>query len=281
MFKDSFKTEFRKAITNKMAVIDLLIVLTLSIYHAITVIINYQDFYEFYISRADNENLMITSESLFNRWLALDVASFPTSTFYFMIPLIVVLPYGWSLVSEIRSGYTKNIIVRTTRKNYFLTKYAANFLSAVLVTIIPLAVNFLMLGLFIPSLKMESIYPYGTIGQGCMWAEIYYEYPFVYCFMYLLLDGIFAGLLASISTAVAFIVRNKVVTIIAPFFLMLVLDYIDSNYLLKGEFSPIKFMQALPVANDCYGWAVAAIGIVMFVSTFGYVMYKGYHYEVL
>lgn len=119
MFKDSFKTEFRKAITNKMAVIDLLIVLALSIYHAITVIINYQDFYELYLSRADNENLMITSESLFNRWLALDVASFPTSTFYFMIPLIVVLPYGWSLVSEIRSGYTKNIIVRTTRKNYF------------------------------------------------------------------------------------------------------------------------------------------------------------------
>ena len=168
-----------------------------------------------------------------------------------------------------------------TTMNYFLSKYAANFLSAALVTIIPLAVNFAILGLFLPSLKMESIYPYGTIGQGCMWAEIYYEYPFAYCFMYLLLDGIFAGLIASISTAVAFIVRNKVVTIIAPFFLMLVLDYIDSNYLLKGEFSPIKFMQALPVANDCYGWAVAAIGIVMFVSTFGYVMYKGYHYEVL
>lgn len=111
--------------------------------------------------------------------------------------------------------------------------------------------------------------------SGCMRAEIYYEYPFVYCFMYLLLDGIFARLLASISTAVAFIVRNKVVTIIAPFFLMLILDYIDSNYLLKGEFSPIKFMQALPVANDCYGWAVATIGIVMFVSTFVYVMYKG------
>ena len=112
MLKKSFKTEFRKAITNKMAVIDLLIVLALSIYHVITVIINYQDFYELYISKANNENLMITSESLFNRWLALDVASFPTSTFYFMLPLIVVLPYGWSLVSEIRSGYTKNIIVR-------------------------------------------------------------------------------------------------------------------------------------------------------------------------
>lgn len=110
MLKKSFKTEFRKAITNKMAVIDLLIVLALSIYHVITVIINYQDFYELYISKANNENLMITSESLFNRWLALDVASFPTSTFYFMLPLIVVLPYGWSLVSEIRSGDRKSVV---------------------------------------------------------------------------------------------------------------------------------------------------------------------------
>ena len=61
MLKKSFKTEFRKAITNKMAVIDLLIVLALSIYHVITVIINYQDFYELYISKANDENLMITS----------------------------------------------------------------------------------------------------------------------------------------------------------------------------------------------------------------------------
>lgn len=98
---------------------------------------------------------MITSESLFNRWLALDVASFPTSTFYFMIPLIVVLPYGWSLVSEIRSGYTKNIIVRTTRKIIFI-QICSKFLVSSICYNNSTGAKFLMLGLFIPSLKWNQ-----------------------------------------------------------------------------------------------------------------------------
>jgi hypothetical protein len=62
---------------------------------------------------------------------------------------------------------------------------------------------------------------------------------------------------------------------------MLILDYIDANYLLNGEYSPMKFLQALPISNNCYGWAVIVIGIILFISTFGFLIYKGHHYEVL
>jgi hypothetical protein len=173
------------------------------------------------------------------------------------------------------------MMVRTTRRNYFISKYGANFISASLITMIPLALNFAMLALFLPALKMESIYPYGTIGQGCMWAALYYERPFVYCLLYLLLDGIFAGLISSIGTAAAFVVKSKAVVIALPFILMLIFDYIDANYWLNGEYSPMKFLQALPISNDCYGWAVTAIGMALFISTFGFLLYKGHRYEVL
>ena len=281
MFKQNCLIELKKAITNKMAIVTFVIAVILSLYHAFTVIVNYNAFYKVYMLKSQTENLMITSESIFNHWLALDVSSFSTSVFYFLLPIIVAMPYGWSLVSEIKSGYVKNIMVRTTRKKYIISKYIANFVSASLVIIIPLLLNFIILAMFIPALKMESIYPYGTIGQGCMWAELYYENPLIYCLLYLLLDGVFAGLIASICTALAFIVKNKVIVIIIPFILMMVWDYIDTNYLIGGEYSPVKFLQALPIAHNCYGWAVAAIGMVLFICTFGYSLYKGKRYEVL
>ena len=74
---------------------------------------------------------MITSESLFNRWLALDVASFPTSTFYFMLPLIVVLPYGY-IDSIFNDGRNNPSIAKFTASGIIVTsaadkKFAAYF----------------------------------------------------------------------------------------------------------------------------------------------------------
>ena len=64
-----------------------------------------------------------------------------------------------------------------------------------------------------------------------MWAELYYSNPFLYSMLYVLLDGVFAGLTACISMVLAFFIRSRVVVVLMPFFLMLLLDYIDTNVL--------------------------------------------------
>lgn len=277
----ALKTEIKKAFYNKMTAITLIMVLALTVYHAITVIINYNSFYSYYKSQTEIKNLMITSESLFNHWLGADVVSFPTSAFFFLLPIFAVLPYGWSLASEISSGYSKNMLSRIPRKSYLIAKYIASFISGALVIFIPLTVSLLVLALFLPAIGMENIYPYGTIGQGCMWSEIYYEHPYVYCVMYIMLDSVYAGLMATISISISFYVKNKISVVLVPFFIMLLADYIDANLLMNGEYSPIKFLQALPVANNRYGWAVCLIGVVIFASTFGILLYERKHYEVL
>lgn len=66
-----------------------------------------------------------------------------------------------------------------------------------------------------------------------------------------------------------------------PFFIMLLMDYIDTNFLKNGEYSPVKFLQALPVQNDCYGWAVCLIGMLLFFITFGTILHMEKKYEVL
>lgn len=281
MLKRSIKIEIKKAVFNKMSLVTIIIALVLVLYHAVTVITGYHTFYSLYEAGLSTGNPMITSDSLFCRWLGADVASFSTSAFFFLLPLIAVLPYGWSLVGEMNSGYTKNILYRSSRKTYFLSKYVAGFMSGALAVIIPLVCSVLLLALFVPALKMESIYPYGTIGQRCMWSGIYYEHPFVYCTLYIVLDGIFAGLITSISTALAFFVKSKVAVVLMPFFMMLMMDYMDTHFWKNGEYSPVKFLQALPVQNDCYGWAVFLIGVVFFVITFGTMLHMEKKYEVL
>lgn len=281
MLKNSMKTEIKKAVFNKKTLVTLVIVLALVLYHAVTTIINYHDFLTSYESGAIAGNPMITSDSLFASWIGADVASFSTSAFFFLLPIIAVLPYGWSLVGEIKSGYIKNVLHRTSRKIYFLSKYVAVFVSGALIVVIPLICSILVLALFLPALKMESIYPYGTIGQGCMWSVIYYEHPYLYCILYIILDGIFAGLMASLSMAIAFFVKSKVAVVLMPFFVMLLLDYIDTTFLINGEYSPVKFLQALPVANNCYGWAVFLIGLILFLITFGITLCMERKYEVL
>ena len=43
----------------------------------------------------------------------------------------------------------------------------------------------------------------------------------------------------------------------------------------------MKFLHALPVDNDCYGWAVFLIGAALFIMTVGVTWYGQKHFESL
>ena len=68
-----------------------------------------------------------------------------------------------------------------------------------------------------------------------MWAELYFSHPYLYCILYILLDGIYAGLIASLSTALAFFFKNRVAVVLSPFLLLLLADYVDSGSLRTGN----------------------------------------------
>jgi ABC-type transport system involved in multi-copper enzyme maturation permease subunit len=275
------RIELKKACCNKIMKFTFIIVMMLVLYHSISAICEYNKFCSYFAVDKYTTNPMITSQSLFCSWLGADVTSFPTGVFFFLLPLIAALPNGWSLVTEMNTGYTKNILSRISRRDYLRAKYIASFVSGFVIVSIPLITSIMLLALFVPALRMESIYPYGTIGQGCMWSELYYLHPLVYCALYVVLDGVYAGLFSVISVALSFLIKNRIAVLTGPFFIMLFADYIDANFLRNGEYSPIKFLQALPVANNCYGWAVCLIAVSIFVITLWVLEYKGKRYEAL
>lgn len=99
--------------------------------------------------------------------------------------------------------------------------------------------------------------------------------------LYVLLDGIFSGLTACISMAFAFFTRSQVSVVLMPFFLMLLLDYIDTNVLPGWELSPVRFLQALPVVNERSGVIDLAFCLAFAVFTLGIILYKERKYEAL
>lgn len=281
MIKACLRIEMRKALVNKAAMISCTGAIFLAVRHAVNAIILYENLYDNLQAGKIEGNPMLTSMSLFCRWLGADVTSFESNLFYYLLPIIAALPYGWSLVEEIQSGYSKNILCRTSRKVYFISKYIAVFSSAALIVGIGLILNFAVLFLFLPSLKMDSIYPYGIVGERSMWSEMYYESPFLYTVLYIFLDMLFAGLIASICTAAAFFLGHKTTALLVPFFLMLGIDYLDNSLRSGWELSPLKFLHVLPVANDRTALGIITLGGILLVSTLIIVWCKGVKSEAL
>lgn len=281
MFKRCLKSEIKKAFFNKAALIAFIFMISLSFLHAAGAIRLCSKFINELNKGKINGNPMITMISLYIRWLGADGSSIVSGLFYFLLPLIAVVPYGWSLISELNSGYIKNIVCRVNRRSYFISKYISVFISAAAVVVITLLLNVLILALFLPAIKAEGIYPYGTIGQMSMWSGLFYEHPLLYTIMYILLDGIFAGLLAVTAVALSLVIKRKIPIMLIPFLCLLLLDYLNTHMTVNCEFSPMKFLQALPVIFDRYGVVIAGESIVLFVVTFITTFHRGHHYEVL
>ena len=106
------KTELKKAIWNKSAIVSYILVLCLVLCHGIRTVGLYENLYAHWQSGKIQGNPMITSMSLFCRWLGADVTSFECNLFYFLFPILVALPYGGSLIKELQTGYTKNVLLK-------------------------------------------------------------------------------------------------------------------------------------------------------------------------
>lgn len=227
---------------------------------------------------------MIEIRSLYKCWMGADWQSFGSIGFSYLLPLFAALPYGWSYFVENKSGYQKYLMVRGGKRNYFICKYLATFLSGGLVILIPLVYNFLLVAMFVPAIKPDVHYLiYYGISYGTMWSGLFYECPLLYDILYILLDFVFAGLFACMSLACAMILHNRITISVLPFFCMMVLHYGRTfcyGYFYK-EISPINFLTAYVAENVTCWWIVLLEGILFFFIPVGYMFHIAKKREIL
>lgn len=162
--------------------------------------------------------------------------------YFFVFPLLVAIPYGWSYCEEKNNEYNRIIVVQSGAKTYLLSKYIAVFLSGAVAMVVPLLFNFILTAMFFPAVTPVVIYDtaYGVFGNSLM-SMFYYTVPFLYVFLYICIDFVFCGFISCISFSLSSFVKYKSVVVILPLFIFLILIIPDSLSIPLMEFLIKKY----------------------------------------
>lgn len=251
MLWNTIRLECKKAICNKFFLLVLLIGIIITFFSMVPRVEDYYDGMEdhqWISAEYGVRNPMMPMFTLFNHWLGGEGHTSGATQYFFLFPLLIAIPYGWSYCIERKSGYTKNMVIRSGRIQYHLSKYIALFLSGGLAMVIPLLFNFLLTAMFVPAVMPDPAY--GTayaIGADSLWSMFFYSHPFLYVFFYLLLDFVFCGLLACLCFVVSMFINNYVVVVLLPFFILLGFNYFCYSLVYTSftvrytEWSPMHF----------------------------------------
>lgn len=233
------KIELERAIKNKFLLISILIGLVITLSHLVQFVIPISKTLDDYLTI--NKPMMYPGW-LFSTWIGGNSYTLQAFLYYLLIPILATIPFGDSFFLDKKSGFIKNVLIRTKKRNYYISKFIATFIVGGLVIVIPLLANFVLSAMLLPSMLPQASSGFDYINASSMWSTLYYTHPFMYVFSYLVIDFVFSGLIATIALAVSFFVEHRFVVVIAPFLLYL---FVFSIFNLLGEIAlePINFMQ--------------------------------------
>jgi len=285
------KLECKKAIFNKFFLLSILIGCLIT---SSSLIPNIQSYYRD-INMAkkllDSGTVIYNSygplESLFNHWIGSEAISAGSVNFFFIFPILIAIPYGWSYCLEKQKGYIRNVVLRSGKPRYYFSKYVAMFVSGGLAMVIPLLLNFIITAMFVPAVYPDPSY---ITGYGIFTASIlskaFYTNPFLYVFLYLLVDFVFCGLITCLCFALATFIKNRVVVVLMPFFILLAFRYICTSFIYVSsttvykELSPMFFLHPVPPAYNTTWLIITVEAIIVLIFTFYMSIIRGIHNEI-
>lgn len=263
--------EFSRALRSKLLLIALLLGVGMAVTHFFLCDIPRSKLNDQFISRQD---LLPTSS--FAYWIGNSESSWITALYFILVPILAILPFGDSFFVDLKSGYIKNIVVRTKKSNYILAKFITVFTVGGLVVVLPLLLNFLLTAAVLPSLMPQvTAHQYGAT----MWDSLLFSHPHAYLLAYMLLDFIWGGVCCSIALAISFFVENRFFVLLAPFILLMFWRSI-SSLLNIPAYSPTSFLvPAQPVEGIAFT-KVALVTLLTIAVTLSIYFRKGIHDDV-
>ena len=285
--KNMLKIELRKALKNKMFFFSIILGFAVTF---LSFLYNYELYTK---ALRDNKlysdeyniiiNPMLSMNTLYDSWVGGEAFTLGTTVFFFIFPILIAIPYGWSYCSELKSGYIKNAIIRCGKPEYFMSKYIATFLSGGLTMCIPLICNFLLTASFIPAYQPQVRYmQYYSIFSNTFMSDIFYNHPNLYVLIYIMIDFVFCGLICCLSCTAANFIRNKAVAILTPFGIMLLFNYvsdiINSNY--YTEVSPMSFLRPCPSSYSTNIYVIIFEMLLFLALTITPMFVRRKHYEI-
>lgn len=218
------KLEFYKAIRSRGFLSSLLVGLILCILHAFWVY-DYLEAAFFQMIREEGKWAYFTADpSFLQGWMGMDVFSIYGDLFYLVLfPLLAALPYGASLLREEQLGYEKQVVMRSGKRAYFVTKFVIAFLTGGIVVTIPAVLSLGIAMSYLPLIPVESFMEQTGVDAFSMWVGLFQQYPLVYALLYIMLDFVIAGIFAVLSLTICWRMKNAFLGMVLPMMLNLLL----------------------------------------------------------
>ncbi len=136
------------------------------------------------------------------------------------LPFATIYPEDWE------HKYIRYGVIRGNLKAFVLAKAALIYISAVLTMVVGSVIFLLICRIQVPWVNPENSVSFELFLSGNYRQLLENGYTFLYCILYALHLGLFAGVLANMAAFCSVIVSNSVLTLIVPALAYRVLDFI-------------------------------------------------------
>lgn len=162
--------------------------------------------------------------SLFTWWIGVNGYTFGHILYFFLWPLLAAIPYGSSYCAERQNGMSLQIVTRSGRKTYLLSKYIAIFVSSGTVMALPLFLNLMLKALFCPASVIRVSSMMTTIENGDFMSGVFFTNPWLFVLVWCCLDFLWGGAAGAICLAFGTAIRKCALLTLMPFILLVAID---------------------------------------------------------
>ena len=273
--KAIYTNEIKRAFNTIGMKLALLVGCALSIWHVITVIMPISEGQNYELSANAIDDLYVPI-SLYSTWMGNELFPIQSYIFYLILPLLAVLPFGSSFFEDIKSGYIINVCTRVEKKIYFKAKYLAVFLSGGVAVVAPLLLNLVLSSMFMPAFIPDNG-TVGTISPTTMAYEVFFTHPLIYVLMLIVIDFIFAGVIATLALSYTYFTEHRFGVMIVPFVFYFFI-YSLTNLIDKTDYS--LFFMLNGGANNNYLPMYILYFLLFFALSYVIFMWKGKKQDV-
>lgn len=225
-----------------------------------------------YINTVDVSTFGYQSINLFIRWIGINQDTIGYLVFYNTIPLLVAIPFGWSYAVECK-GYTNQVITRTSKFAYLVSKYIAVFISGGLVVSVPLILNFGLNALVCPAAIPDVTSLLVPMYQGSFLSYVFYSNPCMHTLLVIIMSFCWGGAVACIALSVSVCLKKVILSVLSPFVILYSIELFTVTFIIEDTdqiqyvFSPLSQVHATTY-NANPSWLV--FGTIVLIATISF-----------
>ena len=254
--------EMRRAFLNRRTFIALLIGCGISILHV----------FQYLVGRTKIWNEMSLNLKgdlqypvhVFKNWICGNTYNLEGFLYFMILPLLVVLPHSLSFYEDKKNGYIRQVYLRSGREAYLSAKFLSVFLAGGTVFVLPLLLNFGICSALLPALPPQNL-DGSFINTSVLWYQLYENIPVLYVLLFMVIDFVYAGLVAALPLFLSFFSEKKITILLLPFLMQVFIYSVCMMTAIPDavEYSPVYLIFA---GNGCRsGWVLAVYGLAYFV----------------